>query len=142
MTADAHEVSRLFIDIGGIVVAIAMLARATKRWGFSAIPLYLLIGLALSKRGVVPLPLSQNFIEAGAEIGVLMLFFTLGVESSAEDLKQNLRFGLPAAGLDFALNFTPGLAAGLLLHWHPLAAVLLGGIPEPPRTAAAYLIMS
>jgi CPA2 family monovalent cation:H+ antiporter-2 len=30
--------------------------------------------------------------------------------------------------MDFVLNFTPGLAAGLLLRWTPLAAVLLGGI--------------
>jgi CPA2 family monovalent cation:H+ antiporter-2 len=30
--------------------------------------------------------------------------------------------------VDFALNFTPGLLAGLLLNWKPLAAVLLGGV--------------
>src|SRR5208283_2859204 len=30
--------------------------------------------------------------------------------------------------VDFVLNFTPGLAAGLLLRWSPLAAVLLGGV--------------
>jgi CPA2 family monovalent cation:H+ antiporter-2 len=40
----------------------------------------------------------------------------------------NLRFGLPAGGADFLLNFTPGLIAGLLLKWKPIAAVLLGGI--------------
>jgi CPA2 family monovalent cation:H+ antiporter-2 len=30
--------------------------------------------------------------------------------------------------LDAALNFTPGLCAGLLMGWEPVAAVLLGGI--------------
>jgi CPA2 family monovalent cation:H+ antiporter-2 len=30
--------------------------------------------------------------------------------------------------VDFLLNFPPGLAAGLLLGWQPLAAVLLGGV--------------
>src|SRR5207249_3070013 len=33
------------------------------------------------------------------------------------------------AGLaDLALNFTPGLVAGLLLGWSPLTAVVLGGV--------------
>ena len=57
-----------------------------------------------------------------------MLLFMLGLECSGDELKRNLRFGLPAGIVDFVLNFTPGLAAGLLLRWKALAAVLLGGI--------------
>lgn len=128
MAHDTHDVARLFVEIGAAVILLAILARVATRWGFSAIPLYLLFGLALSRRGVAPIPLSQGFIEAGAEIGVLMLLFMLGLESSGEELKKNLRFGLPAGAVDFVLNFTPGLAAGLLLRWTPLAAVLLGGV--------------
>jgi len=59
---------------------------------------------------------------------VLLLLFMLGLECSGEELVKNLRFGLPAGGADFLLNFTPGLVLGLLLKWKPLAAVLLGGI--------------
>jgi len=128
MTAPTHAVSHLFVEIGGAVILLAILARIATRWGFSAIPLYLLAGLVLSKRGVAPIPLSQGFIEAGAEIGVLLLLFMLGLECSGEELKKNLRFGLPAGAVDFVLNFTPGLVAGLVLRWSPLAAVLLGGI--------------
>ncbi len=128
VTASAHEVSQLFVEIGTAVILPAILARIANRLCFSAIPLYLLAGLFLSKRGVVPLPLSQSFIEAGAEIGVLLLLFMLGLECSAEDLKRNLRIGLPAGAADFLLNFTPGLVAGLLLRWSVLTAVLLGGI--------------
>ena len=123
-----HDVSRLFVEIGAAIVLLAILARLANRWGFSAIPLYLLAGLALGNGGLAPLPLSQDFIKTGAEIGVLLLLFMLGLEYSGEDLKRNLRFGLPAGMLDFALNFTPGLVAGILLKWKPLAAVLLGGI--------------
>jgi CPA2 family monovalent cation:H+ antiporter-2 len=128
MTSEAHAVSQLFVEIGTAIILLAILARIANRWGFSAIPLYLLAGLVLSKRGVVPIPLSQGFIEAGAEIGVLMLLFMLGLECSGEELKSNLRSGLPAGMVDFVLNFTPGLVAGLILRWQPLAAVLLGGI--------------
>ena len=52
----------------------------------------------------------------------------LGLEYSGEQLRHNLASGLPGAALDFLLNFPPGLVAGFLLGWSPLAAILLGGI--------------
>jgi monovalent cation:H+ antiporter-2, CPA2 family len=128
MSAPVHDASRLFVEIGAAIVLLAILARLANRWGFSAIPLYLLAGLALGNGGLMPLPLSQGFIGTGAEIGVLLLLFMLGLEYSGEDLKKNLRFGLPAGMVDFVLNFTPGLLTGFLLRWKPLPAVLLGGI--------------
>jgi K+:H+ antiporter subunit KhtU len=128
MTAEPHQVSRLFVEIGSAIVLLAILARIANRWGFSAIPLFLLAGLALGNGGLLPLPLSHDFIGTGAEIGVLLLLFMLGLECSGEELKTNLRLGLPAGVVDFLLNFAPGLAAGLLLRWTPLAAVLLGGV--------------
>jgi len=128
MTSEAHHVSQLFVEIGAAIVLLAVLARIANRCGFSAIPLYLLAGLALGNGGLAPLPLSQTFIGTGAEIGVLLLLFMLGLECSGEELKKNLRFGLPAGVADLVLNFLPGLAAGFLLRWRPLAAVLLGGI--------------
>jgi CPA2 family monovalent cation:H+ antiporter-2 len=52
----------------------------------------------------------------------------LGLEYTGAELVANLRNALPAAIVDFVLNFTPGLLAGLLLKWKLLAAVLLGGV--------------
>jgi CPA2 family monovalent cation:H+ antiporter-2 len=124
----AHDFSRVFIELGLIIVGLAVLARIASRWGFSAIPLYLLAGLAFGNGGLAPLHLSGGFIRIGAEIGVLLLLFMLGLEYSAEELKSNLRLALPAGAVDFAANFTPGLLAGLALGWKPLAAILLGGV--------------
>ena len=123
-----HDFSRLFIELGLVIVGLAILARLASRWGFSAIPLYLLAGLAFGDGGLAPLSVTKNFISVGAEIGVLLLLFMLGLEYSGEQLKENLFTGFPAGISDFLLNFTPGLAAGLLLEWKPLGAVLLGGI--------------
>jgi CPA2 family monovalent cation:H+ antiporter-2 len=116
------------LELGAAIVGLAVLARLANRFGFSAIPFYLLAGLAFGKGGLAPLDVSQSFIHTGAEIGVLLLLFMLGVEYTGEELKHNLRIGLPAGMVDFALNFTPGLIAGLVLRFHPLTAVLLGGI--------------
>lgn len=128
MTATTHDVSLLFIELGLAIVGLAVLARLAHRWGFSAIPLYLLAGLAFGNGGLAPLHLSENFIRIGAEIGVLLLLFMLGLEYTGEELKENLRLGLSAGVADFVFNFTPGLAAGFLLGWKPLGAVLLGGV--------------
>ncbi|HEU4391256.1 MAG TPA: cation:proton antiporter [Blastocatellia bacterium] len=84
--------------------------------------------MAFGNGGLLPLNFSESFIKVGAEIGVLLLLFMLGLEYTAQQLKASLRNGLPAGIADLALNFTPGLAAGLLLGWKPLAAVLLGGV--------------
>src|SRR5215475_110149 len=118
----------VLIELGSAIVGLALLARLANRWGFSAIPLYLMAGLAFGNGGLAPLKLSESFVRIGAEIGVLLLLFMLGLEYTADELKKSLRMGIAAGVIDFALNFSPGLAAGLLLRWHPLAAVLLGGI--------------
>src|SRR6267154_6230431 len=123
-----HDTSQILIELGVAIVGLALLARFANRLGFSAIPLYLLAGLAFGNGGLVPLGVSENFIHIGAEIGVLLLLFMLGLEYTGEDLKANLQSGLLSGVLDFALNFPPGLITGLLLRWRPLPSVLLGGI--------------
>jgi CPA2 family monovalent cation:H+ antiporter-2 len=111
-----------------VLVGLAVLARIGNRWGFSAIPLYLLAGLAFGKGGLAPLKLSEGFVRIGAEIGVLLLLFMLGLEYTGEQLKKSLRVGFAAGLIDLALNFIPGFVAGLLLGWSLLVSVLLGGI--------------
>ena len=128
MDQPTFDTSRMFIELGCAIIGLAALARVANRLGFSAIPLYLLAGLAFGNGGLAPLEFSESFIHSGAEIGVLLLLFMLGLEYSAEELKQNLRSGLLAGLGDFVLNFLPGLIAGLLVGWKPLPAVLLGGV--------------
>jgi len=128
MDSTAHDLSRVLIELGLIVIGLAFLARIASRWAFSAIPLYLLAGLAFGNGGLAPLNLSAGFVHIGAEIGVLLLLFMLGLEYTGGELVENLRGGFPAVVVDLVLNFTPGLLAGLLLRWKPLAAVLLGGV--------------
>jgi CPA2 family monovalent cation:H+ antiporter-2 len=128
MDSTTHDLSHVLIELGLVVIGLAILARIASRWGFSAIPLYLLAGLAFGNGGLSPLKVSAGFIHIGAEIGVLLLLFMLGVEYTGRELVENLRGGFPAAVVDVALNFTPGLIAGLFLRWQPLASVLLGGV--------------
>src|SRR5438874_1541353 len=126
MALGHQDVSLVFIELGAAVVGLALLARIASRWGFSAIPLYLIAGLAFGNGGLVPLNLSKGFIELGAEIGVFLLLFMLGLEYTGEELRKNLKSGLPAGLVDFAFNFPPGVIAGFLLGWTTLSPALLG----------------
>lgn len=123
-----HNISFVFIELGIAIIGLALLTRIASRWGFSSIPFYLLAGLAFGNGGILPLQFSEEFVQIGAEIGVLLLLFMLGLEYSGEELSANLKTGLRAGILDFLLNFPPGLIMGFLLGWDPLAAILLGGV--------------
>ncbi len=122
------EPPSLFLELGALLVVLAGAARIGERLGLSPIPLYLLVGLALGEGGLYPLVTAEGFIEAGAEIGVVLLLLLLGLEYSPGELLGGLRSNAPAAGLDLLLNFTPGMAAGLLLGWGVLGGAVLGGV--------------
>jgi CPA2 family monovalent cation:H+ antiporter-2 len=117
-----------FIEIGAVALVLAALARVAGRLGITAIPLYLLAGLAVGEGGFAPLDVSADFISLVAEIGVLLLLLTLGLEYSADELRNGLRTGLVPGLVDATANFAPGFVAGLLLGWETAAAVLLGGV--------------
>jgi CPA2 family monovalent cation:H+ antiporter-2 len=118
----------LFVELGLVILGLAVLSRLAVRVGFSPIPLYLLAGLAFGRGGILPLVTAERFIEFGAEIGVILLLLLLGLEYAAEELTGSLRRAAPAGAVDAALNFLPGFAAGILLGWEPVAALFLGGV--------------
>jgi K+:H+ antiporter subunit KhtU len=122
------DIALVFTELGIIIIGLSILTRLASRWGFSAIPLYLLAGLAFGNGGILPLQVSEEFVHIIAEIGVILLLFRLGLEYTGEQLGQNLKTGIPARLMDLALNFLPGLGMGFVLGWSPLAAVLLGGV--------------
>src|SRR3712207_988293 len=105
-----------------------MLGRVGRRFGLSPIPLYLLAGLCFGHGGLIPLSASEEFIEVGAEIGVILLLVMLGLEYSASELVGNLRAAAPAGVIDGLLNALPGAGFAFLLGWDWVAALVLAGI--------------
>lgn len=118
----------LLLELGAVLLVLAVAARIGHRFGLSVIPLYLLVGLALGQGGVYPLITAEAFIEAGAHVGVILLLLMLGLEYTPEELVTGLRDGARVAAVDVLANFTPGVLAGLLLGWSPMASVVLGGV--------------
>ncbi|MGW2310180.1 cation:proton antiporter [Actinomadura luteofluorescens] len=122
-----HAATQL-IELGAIVLALGLLGAVAVRFSISPIPLYLVAGLAFGSGGILPLGASEEFVSLGAEVGVILLLFTLGLEYTAGELVGTLRTSAPAGLADLVLNAAPGVAVALILDWGPVAAVALGGI--------------
>jgi monovalent cation:H+ antiporter-2, CPA2 family len=118
----------LFLELGAVIVVLAVMARVAVRFGLSPIPFYLLGGLAFGDGGLIPLVTSEEFIDTGAEFGVILLLVMLGLEYSADELVGGMRTSAKAGFVDLFMNFTPGYLAGLLLGFGPLGSLYLGGV--------------
>ncbi|MFN7149846.1 MAG: cation:proton antiporter [Microthrixaceae bacterium] len=128
LAATSGEIATALVELGAILFGLSLLARGAARFGFSPIPLYLLGGLLAGAGGLIPVRVTDEFIELGAEIGVLLLLFTLGLEYTPVELSTELRRNFVAGLVDLLANFSPGFALGLLLGWDVVAALLLGGV--------------
>ena len=128
MGDQVHETTILLIEVGGLLLALSLLARLGMRFGISPIPLYLLAGLAFGNGGALPLSASNDFFLVGSEIGVILLLVMLGLEYSAAELVGSLKRSKLAGFLDAMFNALPGAAFAFLLGWGPIAALALAGI--------------
>ena len=122
------ETAALLAEIGAAVLVLGIVAFIANRLKFSVVPLYLLIGLALGDGGLIPLSLSDEFLNTGAQIGAIMLLLLLGLEYSGYDLAKAFQERKSAGFIDFIANATPGFLIGLLLGWGIGGAMALAGI--------------
>ncbi|MET8144021.1 cation:proton antiporter [Sphaerisporangium sp. NPDC005288] len=132
----------LFIELGGTVLVLGVLGALALRAGISPIPLYLLAGLAFGQGGILPLATSEDFIAVGAEIGVVLLLLTLGLEYNADELMASLRGNARGGLFDLVLNAAPGAVVALLLGWGPVAAVAMAGVTYATSSGITAKVLS
>ncbi|WP_109524999.1 cation:proton antiporter [Nocardia aurea] len=132
----------VFLEFGAVLLGLGVLGALALRVGISPIPLYLLAGLAFGTGGVVPLATSQEFISVGAELGVVLLLLTLGLEYNADELVTSLRGNATSGLVDLVLNAAPGAICALLLGWGPVAAVAMAGVTYATSSGIAAKVLS
>ena len=124
----SQQTAGLLAEVGGALLVLGIVAFIANRLKFSVVPLYLLIGLAIGEGGLIPISLSEEFLNTGAQIGAIMLLLLLGLEYSAYDLAKAFKERKGAGVIDFLANATPGFLIGWLLGWGLGGALALGGI--------------
>jgi CPA2 family monovalent cation:H+ antiporter-2 len=120
------------LEIGVMFGAIALAGVAANAVDKSVIPFYIVFGMALGPHVLgefgLPFVAETEFIEIGAELGIVFLLFFLGLEFNLDRLIEN-RNRIGAVGLlDLAINFGVGLILGYAIFRSLLPAVLVAGI--------------
>jgi len=118
----------LLLEFGLLLVVLGILARVAHRFGFSAVPFYLLGGLVLGNGGVFNVDAEGTFLPIVAELGVILLLLLLGLEYSGRQLVDHARRQIGPGAFDLVANAIPGAVLGLLFGWGLVGAVALGGI--------------
>ncbi|MDQ4026037.1 MAG: cation:proton antiporter [Actinomycetota bacterium] len=136
------ENPELLVELGAILLGLAVLSRLAARIGFPTVPLYLTAGLAFGKGGILPLVTADEFVEVGAEIGLILLLFMLGLAYTAAELIATLRAHARTGAVDFVFNFVPGFAGGLLLGWGVVLAFVLGGVTYVSSSGIVAKVLS
>ncbi|MEU8171465.1 cation:proton antiporter [Microbispora hainanensis] len=137
-----HNTAILFLEFGAVVLGLGILGALALRVGISPIPLYLIAGLAFGTGGILPLATSEEFIATGAELGVILLLLTLGLEYNADELVTSLKGNARAGLVDLVLNAAPGAACALILGWGPVAAVAMAGVTYATSSGITAKVLS
>ncbi|MEU1393338.1 MULTISPECIES: cation:proton antiporter [Nonomuraea] len=137
-----HETAVIFLEFGAVLLGLGVLGALALRVGISPIPLYLIAGLAFGTGGVLPLATSEEFISVGAELGVVLLLLTLGLEYNADELVTSLTSNARAGIVDLVLNAAPGAICALLLGWGPVAAVAMAGVTYATSSGITAKVLS
>ena len=132
----------LFRDLAYVFVAavlggsLAWLARQPLILG------YVLGGLLISPVTPGPAVTDIHTFELFAEIGVVLLMFSLGIEFSLKDLMGVKWIALGGGPLGILLATAMGIVVGSLLGWSPVKGAVIGMIVSPASTMVlARLLM-
>jgi CPA2 family monovalent cation:H+ antiporter-2 len=132
----------LFLELGGVIVLLALVARLAARFSLSPIPLYLIAGLTLGEGGLFELVTSEGFVEIGADLGVILLLLMMGLEYTASELILSLKTTASMGVIDFAINYTPGFVAGLVLGLGVIPSLFLGGVTYISSSGVAAKLLT
>ena len=121
-------VNLTLVEVGLLFIGLGLLSWLALKLHVSSIPLFLIAGLALGKGGIVPLNVSEDFLNVGAEIGAILLLLVLGFEYSASELAASMKKRWHAGLMDIMLNAVPAAILAVILGYGPVGALAFAGI--------------
>lgn len=124
----ASSASTILVELGAVLLVLAVCGRLAARVGLPSIPLYLIAGLLLGDGGIGGITASEEFIRIAADLGVVLLLLLLGLEYTPNELAQGLHTHWSPGVVDLVVNFVPGFLIGLAIGWEFVPALLLGGV--------------
>ncbi len=136
---DAH----LFLKDLAVVLGVAAVTTVLfQRLRLPVVLGYLLAGLVVGPHVPIPLVAEAERVRTLAELGVILLMFSLGLEFSLRKLvRLGPRVALVAV-LEVGLMLTLGYIAGQLLGWSPLASAFAGAVVAISSTMVVARVLA
>ncbi len=122
-------------ELGLMISALAIGAAIASRFKESDIPLFILLGIILGPYGIGRIwdfhigsaDAADQFIEIGAELGIIFLLFFMGLSFSLKKLRRH-KGRMAVVGTMDLLNFAPGMLVGYFFFQDIMVAFLMGGV--------------
>lgn len=140
LAAGASSISPLFALLTLVLVCAILVSLVLSRYKQSLLVGYLLTGVLISNFGLLwmsGLSADNAVIDNLAEIGVILLMFTLGIEFSLTELRHMWRTALFGGGLQMAITGTLSVAVASLLKFDAVNCLVLGIAIALSSTAVA-----
>jgi CPA2 family monovalent cation:H+ antiporter-2 len=129
-----------FVEVAALIVAGAVIAYVSARLGLVPIVGFLLAGVLIGPHalGLV----GQELADGAAEVGVILLLFTIGIEFSLDKLARLRRLILGGGALQVGLATaaTAGILAALGVDWR--AGVFTGFLVSLSSTAIVLKLLA
>jgi CPA2 family monovalent cation:H+ antiporter-2 len=123
-----------FRDLAYILVAAVVGGGLAWRAGQPLILGYVLGGLLISPLTPGPAVTDAHRFELFAEIGVILLMFSIGIELSLRDLLRVKWVAMVGAPLGMVLSISLAAAAGTLLGWPTIQSLVVGMVVSVAST--------
>ncbi len=129
-----------FVEVAALIVAGAAIAYVSARLGLVPIVGFLLAGVLIGPHGLGLV--GQELVDGAAEVGVVLLLFTIGIEFSLEKLARIRRLILGGGALQVGLATaaTAGILAALGVDWR--AGVFTGFLVSLSSTAIVLKLLA
>lgn len=128
LASASTDTGLILAEIGAVLLFLGVISFFAARFKFSAVPIFLLLGLLLGNGGFIELSLSDSFLDLGAQWGAILLLLLLGLEYTAGELIGTIRLRKSLGIFDLVVNFLPGALIAILLGWGLVGSLVLGGI--------------
>jgi CPA2 family monovalent cation:H+ antiporter-2 len=122
----------VILDLGIILSVLFISAYVVRRLRVPSILIYIILGLLL---GAFVNRRSESILNIFSEVGLILLFFFLGLEFSIERILSVAKRIWAAGILDVIINFGLGFSIGYFLHFNVIACVFLGAITYASSSA-------
>src|SRR6266542_4636651 len=128
MAVAMHEIAFLQ-DLAVVMIVAGLVTVVFHRFKQPVVLGYILDGVIIGPH-TPPIPFikSQETIQTLAELGVILLMFSLGLEFSLRKLKQVGATAFIAAFLEILLMVWVGYEAGRLFRWSAMDCIFLGAM--------------